>query len=105
MTKRQKIAVTIMVTFGMVVSIIIFTASVYSIGHDKGREEGREEAIQMIKNELTDRYTFGEVVDRSTGWEMGSFGGTANFEGNKKMLFYNYLEDDGIIKVSLRDVK
>jgi len=101
MAKRQKIVVSVMVTFCMVISIVVFMMGVYSVGRDKGREE----AIQMIKDELTDRYTFGEVVDRCAGWEMGSFGGTANFEGNKKMLFYDYLEDDGRIKVSLRDVR
>lgn len=101
MTKRQKIVVSVMVTFCMVVSIVVFMMGVYSVGRDKGREE----TIQMIKDDLTDRYTFGEVIDSYTGWEMGSFGGTANFEGNKKMLFYDYLMDDGIIKISLRDVK
>ena len=101
MTKRQKVSVLVMITFCMVVSIVVFMMGVYTVGRDRGREE----TIQMIKNELTDRYTFGEVVDRYAGWEMGSFGGTANFEGNKKMLFYDYLMDDGRIKISLRDVK
>lgn len=99
MSKKKICALAVAASLIFLSSLSVLVVTIYN----EGRNKGREETVQMI-TEFTDRYTIGELKDTETGWTLGSFGGTTQFETGRKMLMYDY-GFDGKLNVKFMDVK